>query len=60
MDEPEVLNTIETRHEKLRSVACLNEEQIWTSGDILISNVSIFKVYYRRQSKDSQKTDQVI
>ncbi|XP_078309428.1 uncharacterized protein LOC144617860 [Crassostrea virginica] len=30
--EPEVLNTIDTGHEKLRSVACLNEEQIWTCG----------------------------
>ncbi|XP_078341574.1 uncharacterized protein LOC111108683 [Crassostrea virginica] len=33
LDEPEVLNTIKTGHEKLRSVTCLNEEQIWTSGD---------------------------
>ncbi|XP_078341591.1 uncharacterized protein LOC111108733 [Crassostrea virginica] len=32
LDEPEVLNTIKTGHEKLRSVTCLNEEQIWTSG----------------------------
>nr|XP_022295769.1 E3 ubiquitin-protein ligase Midline-1-like [Crassostrea virginica] len=32
LDEPEVLNTIKTGHEKLRNVTCLNEEQIWTSG----------------------------
>ncbi|XP_078335971.1 uncharacterized protein LOC144626299 [Crassostrea virginica] len=32
LDEPEVLNTIKTGHEELRSVACLNEEEIWTSG----------------------------
>nr|XP_022289330.1 LOW QUALITY PROTEIN: uncharacterized protein LOC111101218 [Crassostrea virginica] len=32
LDEPEVLNTIKTRHEKLRSVTCRNEEEIWTSG----------------------------
>nr|XP_022296561.1 LOW QUALITY PROTEIN: uncharacterized protein LOC111106249 [Crassostrea virginica] len=32
LDEPEVLNTINTGHKKLRSVTCLNEEQIWTSG----------------------------
>ncbi|XP_078335883.1 uncharacterized protein LOC111101886 isoform X1 [Crassostrea virginica] len=32
LDEPEVLNTIKTGHEKLRSVTCLNEEEIWTSG----------------------------
>ncbi|XP_078341822.1 uncharacterized protein LOC144627818 isoform X2 [Crassostrea virginica] len=34
LDEPEVLNTINTGHKYLRSVTvCLNEEQIWTSGD---------------------------
>ncbi|XP_078341595.1 uncharacterized protein LOC111108318 [Crassostrea virginica] len=32
LDEPEVLNTIKTGYEKLRSVTCLNEEKIWTSG----------------------------
>nr|XP_022289155.1 uncharacterized protein LOC111101127 [Crassostrea virginica] len=32
LDEPEVLNTIKTGYENLRSVACLNEEEIWTSG----------------------------
>ncbi|XP_078335896.1 uncharacterized protein LOC144626290 [Crassostrea virginica] len=32
LDEPEVLNTIKTGHENLRSVTCLNEEEIWTSG----------------------------
>ncbi|XP_022296823.2 uncharacterized protein LOC111106440 [Crassostrea virginica] len=31
--EPEVLNTIKTGHKNLRSVTCLNEEQIWTSGE---------------------------
>ncbi|XP_078334517.1 uncharacterized protein LOC111100256 [Crassostrea virginica] len=33
LDEPEVVNTIKTGHEKLRSVTCLNEEEIWTSGE---------------------------
>nr|XP_022301607.1 uncharacterized protein LOC111109681 [Crassostrea virginica] len=32
LDEPQVLNTIKTGYECLRSVTCLNEEQIWTSG----------------------------
>nr|XP_022296563.1 uncharacterized protein LOC111106251 [Crassostrea virginica] len=32
LDKPEVLNTIKTGQEKLRSVTCLNDEQIWTSG----------------------------
>nr|XP_022288810.1 uncharacterized protein LOC111100923 [Crassostrea virginica] len=32
LDEPEVLNTIKTGHEKLLSVTCRNEEEIWTSG----------------------------
>nr|XP_022300399.1 uncharacterized protein LOC111108663 isoform X2 [Crassostrea virginica]XP_022300400.1 uncharacterized protein LOC111108663 isoform X2 [Crassostrea virginica] len=33
LDEPEVLNTINTGHQYLHSVTCLNEEQIWTSGE---------------------------
>nr|XP_022288816.1 uncharacterized protein LOC111100926 [Crassostrea virginica] len=33
LDETEVLNTIKTGHEKLRSVTCLNGEEIWTSGE---------------------------
>ena len=32
LDESEVLNTIKTGHGNLRSVACFNEEQLWTSG----------------------------
>ncbi|XP_078336813.1 uncharacterized protein LOC111101182 [Crassostrea virginica] len=32
LDEPEVLITIKTGHKELRSVTCLNEEEIWTSG----------------------------
>ncbi|XP_022289146.2 uncharacterized protein LOC111101122 [Crassostrea virginica] len=32
LDEPEVVHTIKTGHEELRSVTCLNEEEIWTSG----------------------------
>nr|XP_022287656.1 uncharacterized protein LOC111100259 [Crassostrea virginica] len=33
LDEAEVLNTIKTGHEKLHFVTCLNEEEIWTSGE---------------------------
>nr|XP_022302402.1 uncharacterized protein LOC111110272 [Crassostrea virginica]XP_022302403.1 uncharacterized protein LOC111110272 [Crassostrea virginica] len=32
LNGPEVLNTVNSGHEDLRSVSCLNEEQIWTSG----------------------------
>ncbi|XP_078309532.1 uncharacterized protein LOC111107711 [Crassostrea virginica] len=32
LDEPKVLNTFKTGQENLRSVSCLNEEQIWTIG----------------------------
>nr|XP_022297663.1 uncharacterized protein LOC111107021 [Crassostrea virginica] len=32
LDQPEILNTIKTGDANLRSVTCLNEEQIWTSG----------------------------
>ncbi|XP_078341254.1 uncharacterized protein LOC111107984 [Crassostrea virginica] len=34
LDEAEVLNTIKTEYFGLRSVTCLNEEQIWTSGKV--------------------------
>nr|XP_022299394.1 uncharacterized protein LOC111108115 [Crassostrea virginica] len=40
LDEPEILNTIKTGYEKLRSVTCLNEEQIWTSGSA--ANIKCF------------------
>ncbi|XP_078319514.1 uncharacterized protein LOC111100935 [Crassostrea virginica] len=33
LDEPEVLNTIKTGHERLCHVTCLTEEEIWTSGE---------------------------
>ncbi|XP_022296822.2 uncharacterized protein LOC111106439 isoform X1 [Crassostrea virginica] len=33
LDEPEVLNTIKTGYEYLRSVYCLIEEHIWMSGE---------------------------
>nr|XP_022289256.1 uncharacterized protein LOC111101179 [Crassostrea virginica] len=33
LDKPEVLNTIKTGQEKLRSVTCLNGKEIWTSGE---------------------------
>ncbi|XP_078341922.1 uncharacterized protein LOC144627851 [Crassostrea virginica] len=42
LDEPEVLNTIKTGYEKLRSVACLNEEQIWTCG--LTAKIKCFNI----------------
>nr|XP_022300511.1 uncharacterized protein LOC111108744 [Crassostrea virginica] len=32
LDQPGILNTIKTGHANLRSVTCLNEEQIWTCG----------------------------
>nr|XP_022286647.1 uncharacterized protein LOC111099601 [Crassostrea virginica]XP_022286649.1 uncharacterized protein LOC111099601 [Crassostrea virginica] len=32
LDEPEVLNTIKTGHEKIFNVTCLHEKEIWTSG----------------------------
>ncbi|XP_034305027.2 uncharacterized protein [Magallana gigas] len=33
LDEPELVATIQTGHEKLRNVTCLNEDRIWTSGE---------------------------
>nr|XP_019919995.2 uncharacterized protein LOC105321134 [Crassostrea gigas] len=32
LDDPELVATIQTGHEYLRSVTCLNEDRIWTSG----------------------------
>nr|XP_022296823.1 uncharacterized RING finger protein ZK945.4-like [Crassostrea virginica] len=42
LDQPEVLNTIKTGHKNLRSVTCLNEEQIWTSGET--SDIKCFNI----------------
>nr|XP_022298984.1 uncharacterized protein LOC111107875 [Crassostrea virginica] len=33
LDVPQVLNTIKSGHKNLWSVTCLNEEEIWTSGN---------------------------
>ncbi|XP_052679936.1 uncharacterized protein LOC128160621 [Crassostrea angulata] len=33
LDEPELVTTIKTGHERPRSVACLNDGSIWTSGE---------------------------
>ncbi|XP_052677904.1 uncharacterized protein LOC128158954 [Crassostrea angulata] len=33
LDEPELVATIQTGHEKLRHVTCLNEDRIWISGE---------------------------
>ncbi|XP_078335676.1 uncharacterized protein LOC111100886 [Crassostrea virginica] len=41
LDQPEVLNTIRTGYERLRSVTCLNEEEIWTSG--VTADIKCFK-----------------
>nr|XP_022288828.1 uncharacterized protein LOC111100937 [Crassostrea virginica] len=40
LDEAEVLNTIKTGHEALRSVTCIDEEEIWTSG--VIADIKCF------------------
>ncbi|XP_022298916.2 uncharacterized protein LOC111107828 isoform X2 [Crassostrea virginica] len=42
LDELKVLNTIKTGHKNLRSVTCLNEEQIWTSG--LTADIKCFNI----------------
>nr|XP_022300496.1 uncharacterized protein LOC111108734 [Crassostrea virginica] len=54
LDEPEVLNTIKTRHEKLRNVTCLNEEQIWTSGQT--ANIKCFNIQGVLQKTVKTKT----
>ncbi|XP_055999312.1 uncharacterized protein LOC125657097 [Ostrea edulis] len=43
MDEPELVTTINTGYEKLRSVTCLSEEEFWTSRS-LVSDMKCFNV----------------
>ncbi|XP_078341740.1 uncharacterized protein LOC111106671 [Crassostrea virginica] len=56
LDEPEVLNTIKTGYEYLRSVTCLNEEHIWTSGKIAVikcfNSQSVLQKTIRKKSGD--------
>ncbi|XP_061165620.1 uncharacterized protein LOC133174520 [Saccostrea echinata] len=33
LDEPEIITTIDTGYERLYNVACLSDEEIWTSGN---------------------------
>ncbi|XP_048740234.2 tripartite motif-containing protein 2-like [Ostrea edulis] len=42
MDEPELVTTINTGYEKLRSVTCLSEEEFWTSRKV--SDMKCFNV----------------
>nr|XP_034305151.1 tripartite motif-containing protein 3-like [Crassostrea gigas] len=42
LDEPELVATIQTGHEKIRSIACLNEDNIWTCG--MSSDMKCFNV----------------
>nr|XP_022300414.1 tripartite motif-containing protein 2-like [Crassostrea virginica] len=42
LDEPEVLNTIKIGHANLRSVTCLNEEQLWMSE--LTADIKCFNI----------------
>ncbi|XP_065935764.1 E3 ubiquitin-protein ligase TRIM71-like [Magallana gigas] len=42
LDEPELVATIQTGHGYLRSVTCLNEDSIWTSGET--SDIKCFMV----------------
>nr|XP_022300407.1 uncharacterized RING finger protein ZK945.4-like [Crassostrea virginica] len=43
LDESEVLNTIKTGHENLSNVTCLNDEQIWTSGET--ADINSFNIH---------------
>ncbi|XP_078309897.1 uncharacterized protein LOC111108670 [Crassostrea virginica] len=54
MDEPEVLNTIMTGLANLRSVTCLNEEQIWTSGQT--ADIKCFNIQGVLQTAVKTKT----
>nr|XP_022297236.1 uncharacterized protein LOC111106732 isoform X2 [Crassostrea virginica] len=43
LDEPKVVNTVNTGHGDLRSVSCLNREQIWTSG--MTADIKCFNIH---------------
>ncbi|XP_062598394.1 tripartite motif-containing protein 2-like [Saccostrea cucullata] len=43
LEEPELITTMDTGYEKLRSVACLSEEEIWTSG-LVMSDMKCFNI----------------
>ncbi|XP_065938069.1 tripartite motif-containing protein 3 [Magallana gigas] len=42
LDEPELVTTIQTGHERPRSVACLNDGNIWTSG--MTNDIKCFNI----------------
>ncbi|XP_022296562.2 uncharacterized protein LOC111106250 isoform X2 [Crassostrea virginica] len=54
LDEPEVLNTIKTGHDYQRRVTCLNDEQIWTSGET--SDIKCFNIQGVLQKTIQTKT----
>ncbi|XP_062606875.1 uncharacterized protein LOC134268635 [Saccostrea cucullata] len=43
LGEPELITTIDTGYEKLRSVTCLSEEEIWTRG-FKVSDMKCFNI----------------
>uniref|UniRef100_K1QV16 Tripartite motif-containing protein 3 n=1 Tax=Magallana gigas TaxID=29159 RepID=K1QV16_MAGGI len=42
LDEPKLVTTIQTGYKQLRSVACLNEDRIWTSG--MTNDIKCFNI----------------
>lgn len=42
LDEPKLIATMQTGFEKLRSIVCQNEEQMWLSG--LINDIKCFNM----------------
>uniref|UniRef100_K1QSJ3 Tripartite motif-containing protein 3 n=1 Tax=Magallana gigas TaxID=29159 RepID=K1QSJ3_MAGGI len=56
LDEPELVTTIQTGYENLRSVTCVNEDTIWTSGrtnDIKCLNIkgSLLRTIHTKSGK---------
>ncbi|XP_052679630.1 uncharacterized protein LOC128160359 [Crassostrea angulata] len=48
LDEPELVTTIQTGYKDLRSVTCLNEDRIWTSGET--NDIKCFKCFNSKGS----------
>nr|XP_022299153.1 uncharacterized protein LOC111107984 [Crassostrea virginica] len=54
LDKPEVLNTIKTGHRSQRSVTCLNDDHIWTSG--MTADINFFNIQSVLQNKIKTKS----
>lgn len=53
MDEPSIITTINSKHSSLYNVACLGDDNIWTSGDDNIMNLFNIQGELRKSIKNN-------